>query len=174
MRLLRSWPFQAPPGRPHVVDTIERLVIDNHHYGLLSEVDDDVLLLEWDIAVSRDDLLLFAEHAKQAPDEVLVAPYLLYPQGQWAHRSWQGQGPGAVGARPVETSDPTCNLFGLGLIYLPRRVIKGFAASGWSSHWGDCELSMWHYRHVSRTVRIAWDVRPVHLHYELPKELTDE
>lgn len=176
MRLIRSWPRAIPAGRGHVVDDIERLVIDNHHYGPLADLDDDVLLLEWDIAVGQKDLVHFAAHARKEPDRVLVAPYRIYadtynlPDDIWAHRHWDGTGIGTVnpiGAKPIQTLDPTCNLFGLGMCYLPRELTRRFAAVSWSSHFGDTEFSMWHFAHVASEVPICWDVRPVHLNYLL-------
>ena len=174
MRLIRSWPGRIPDGRAHVVDDIERLVIDRHDYKPLAAIDDDVLLLEWDIAVGQEDLRHFAAHAAQDPDRVLVAPYRIYadaynlPADIWAHRRWDGTGVGTVnpaGAAPVDTGDPACNLFGLGMVYLPRRVHRQFAAISWASHFGDTSFSMWHYEHVTHDVPICWDVHPVHLHY---------
>lgn len=174
MRLLRSWPRTIPEGRAYVVDEVERLVIDNHHYGPLLDVDDDVLLLEWDIAVGQEDLYGFADTARQDPGRVLVAPYLIYadayqlPADIWAHRAWDGTGLGTinpVGARPVETGAAFCNLFGLGMVYLPRPIIRQFFVGRYSAHFGDTEFSMWHYQHVAKQVPIAWDVRPVHLNY---------
>lgn len=173
MRLIRSWPWRVPPGRAYVVDDIEHLVLDNHNYRPLADVDDDVVLLEWDIAVSLEDLRAFVGHAREARDEVLVAPYRLYPAGIWAHRTWTGRGPGAWGAEPVEDGAATCNLFGLGLVYLPRALVAAFLKAGWANHFGDVEFSMWHYKNVTKDVRIAWDVRPVHLHYEIPEGMTD-
>lgn len=174
MRLIRSWPGHIPDGRAHVVDDIERLVINNHDYKPLAAIDDDVLLLEWDIAVGQEDLRHFAEHAAQARSRVLVAPYRIYadaynlPGDIWAHRRWDGNGLGTIsptGAVPVATDDPSCNLFGLGMCYLPREVHRHFAAIAWASHFGDTAFSMWHYQHVAREVPICWDVRPVHLNY---------
>jgi hypothetical protein len=174
MRLLRSWPSRIPEGRSYVVDDIERLVIDNHSYGPLSAVDDDVLLLEWDIAIGQEDLRHFADHAAKDPDRVLVAPYRIYADTYnltadvWAHRRWDGTGLGTVtpsGAVTVETGDPTCNLFGLGMVYLPRRVHREFGAVARSSHFGDVSFSMWHFEHVAEEVPICWDVHPVHLNY---------
>jgi hypothetical protein len=150
------------------------LVIDHHDYKPLAAIDDDVLLLEWDIAVGQEDLRHFAEHAAQDPDRVLVAPYRIYadayqlPADVWAHRSWDGNGIGTVspnGATPVETDAPFCNLFGLGMVYLPRLVHRRFAAVSWAAHFGDTSLSIWHYEHVAKDVPICWDVHPVHLHY---------
>lgn len=174
MRLLRSWPARIPEGRAHVVDDVERLIIDNHHYGPLLDVDDDVLLLEWDIAVGQEDLRRFASLAALQPDRVQVAPYRIYadaynlPGDIWAHRSWDGDGIGTVrpnGAMPVDTGAPFCQLFGLGMVYLPQALIRRYLAGRWSTHFGDVEFSMWHYQHVTHDVPIVWNIHPVHLNY---------
>jgi hypothetical protein len=174
MRLIRSWPSRIPEGRAHVVDDIERLVIERHDYKPLAAIDDDVLLLEWDIAVGQEDLRHFAAHAAEDPDRVLVAPYRIYadaynlPADIWAHRSWDGDGVGTVspnGAVPIATGAPFCNLFGLGMVYLPRQVHRGFVAVAWAANFSDTSLSMWHYEHVAKEVPICWDVHPVHLNY---------
>lgn len=149
-----------------MVDQIDRLVIDNHDYRALAELDDDVLLLEWDIAASKEDIEFFARRAKATPGDVLVAPYLLYtPEPVWAHRSWPGGTMTPEGAAPVATGAKTCNLFGLGLVYLPRELIARFCESGWANHFGDVEFSMWHYHNVKTEVPIAWAVQPVHLNH---------
>jgi hypothetical protein len=174
MRLVRSWPSRIPPGRSYVEDGIERLIIENHDYKALATLGDDVLLLEWDIAVGQEDLRHFAQHAAEDLDRVLVGPYRIYadayhlPQDVWAHRRWDGTGVGTispVGARPIETGDPVCQLFGLGMAYLPQRIVCEYADLARSSHFGDTEFSIWHYEYVTQDVPICWDVRPVHLHY---------
>jgi hypothetical protein len=172
VKLLRSWPASVPEGRSHVIDSIKRLVIDQQHYGRLTQIDDDVLLLEWDVAAGREELLRFAELAQGTPGRVLVAPYRIYPAAIWAHRSWDGVGAGTIspnGARPVETGDLFCNLFGFGMVYLPRGLIRRYAGAGWSTHFGDVQFSMWHHAHIAREVPIAWNVRPVHLNYLIPE-----
>jgi hypothetical protein len=177
MRLLRSWPARIPEGRNYVTDSIDRLVISNHDYRPLGGIDDDVLLLEWDIAVDLEQLQAFAERARERTGRVLVAPYRIpadlyhLPAPCWAHRRWDGTGQGTVvpeGARPVETGDATCNLFGLGMCYLPRALVRRFLADGYATHFGDKEFSMWHYQRVTRDVPIMWAVRPVHLNYLIP------
>ena len=184
MRLLRSWPAHIPEGRiGYVVDGVERLVIDNHHYGPLADVDDDVLLLEWDIAVGQEELRRFAAHARRDPGRVLVAPYRIYadvynlPADIWAHRAWNGDGMGTVvprGAVPVRDGAPLCNLFGLGMVYLPAAVTNAFFRACWGAQFGDTQFSMWHYQNVTRDVPIDWQVRPVHLNYlTLTLEETD-
>lgn len=166
LKLLRSWPLRIPEGRSYVVDQIERLVIENHDYYGLGAFDSDILLLEWDIAVNKDDLEGFADLARCEPNRVLVAPYMLYtPKPVWAHRTWSGGYLTPEGAVPVRTGALTCNLFGLGMVYLPRDAIRGFCTSGWANHFGDVEFSMWHYHNVETEVPITWAVRPVHLNY---------
>lgn len=177
MRLIRSWPANVPDGRSYVVDDIERLIIDNSDYRELATVDDDVLLLEWDIAVAKEDLALFAGEAQANPGRVLVAPYRIYYEHMlaepvWAHRRWGGEPKGManpVGAVPVSTHDPYCNLFGLGMCYLPGKLVRGFLDDRWANHFGDVEFSMWHYLTVCHEVPICWDVRPVHLNYQIPQ-----
>jgi hypothetical protein len=178
VKLLRSWPAVIPEGRGHVVDSIERFMIDRYDYRPLTTVGDDVLLLEWDIAVGQTELKAFATRARATPDDVLVAPYRIYadtyglPDDIWAHRWWDGDGAGTVspnGARPVATGDPTCNLFGLGMVYLPQALIKAHVTECWSAQFGDTQFSMWHYQNVKQDVPVMWDVRPVHLHYLIPE-----
>jgi hypothetical protein len=174
MRLVRSWPSRIPPGRSYVEDGIERLIIENHDYKALLAINDDVLLLEWDMAVGQEDLRHFAQHAAEDPNRVLVAPYRIYADAYnlaedvWAHRHWDGSGAGTIsprGASFLTTGDPFCQLFGLGMVYLPRNIHRRFADVSWSSHFGDTEFSMWHYQYVAHDVPICWDVHPVHLHY---------
>lgn len=178
MKLLRSWPSVIPPNRPYVVDGMTRAVMANHDYSsVLRHVDDDVLLLEWDIAVDHEDLVGFARRAAKTPGDVLVAPYRIYyphlPQIPiWAHRRWDGRPEGMsnpAGAVPVTDDAEQCNLFGLGLVYLPRDLIRGFLAIPYARHMGDVEFSIWHYRHVRRDVPIDWATRPVHLNQPIPR-----
>jgi hypothetical protein len=178
MRLLRSWPQSIPEGRSYVVDDIERLVISNHHYGPLADIDESVLLLEWDIACGQEDLTQFVKRISAHPDRVIVAPYRIYadtynlPYDVWAHRAWNGDGSGTViphGAFPVRDGAPICNLFGLGMVYLPQAVLRSYFAACAGAQFGDTQFSMWHYQQVAHDVPIAWEVRPVHLNYLTPK-----
>jgi len=166
-----------PERLGYVVDDVERLVID-HDYRPLGDIDDDVLLLEWDIAVSKEDLVQFAATARRWwRESVIVAPYRIYYEHMlsepvWAHRSWDGEPKGManpVGAVPVGTGQPTCNLFGLGMVYLPAKLVRAFIDAKWSNKFGDVEFSMWHYLHVTQDVPICWDVHPVHLNYRTPQ-----
>lgn len=170
MKVLRSWPFAIPPGRSYVVDTLPRHVMSDYSYRGLGDYGDDILLIEWDMAVSREDLVRFAELVAERPGEVLVAPYKVYtptrrlaplPGGpKWVHRRYVGD---KESTRWVTEDDAECDLWGLGLAYLPRAVIEEFLAF-WPGHFNDTAISGWHFDRYG-PVRIAWDVRPIHLHY---------
>lgn len=165
-----------------MVDAIPRLEMDRYDYSVLAQPQDDVLLLEWDIAVDKDQLLSFARRAAATPGKVLVAPYRHYPEGYgadprsgftqpaWVHRYWSGPADPNM-LRFVETGAPWCNLWGFGLTYLPQQVITGYLEQR-GPDWGFCDTSMseWHFRFVEQRVPIDWSTRPVHLHYAVPVE----
>lgn len=171
MKILRSWPEQVPPGRNYVVDTMPRFVMTGYDYRGLGDLNDDVLLVEWDMALSKEDFDTFYAHTRRSPGEVLVAPYRLYtptaratplPKGPiWVHRRYTDD---EHATYHVDELEPTCHLWGLGVSYLPRQVIRDFL-DDWPGHFSDSSLSGWHYRNVAAEVRITWDVRPIHLHY---------
>lgn len=175
MKLLRSWPAEVPEGRAYVHDSVDRLVMSGYDYRILDAVDDDVLLIEWDIAVDKQQLQTFAARARSQPERVLVAPYKLYhfssdrdrPEPVWVHRKYEGT-PETGRLVHVSEQDPVCHLWGLGLTYLPRWIVRRFLDE-WSGTLSDGAFSGWHYRNIEQDVPIAWDVRPVHLHYQIPE-----
>jgi hypothetical protein len=159
-----------------VVDTLPRLVMRDYDYRCLADIDDDVLLIEWDLAVDREGFERFIDLARSNPGDVLVAPYRLYkptrtgapelPQPIWCHRRY---GPGETSTRFVTPDDETCHMFGLGLAYLPRAIVRAYLAAWPDLHFSDSSFSGWHYRHVRQETPIAWDVRPAHLHYAIDR-----
>lgn len=176
MRIVRSWPEVVPPNRPHVDDTLPRLVMAGYDYRCLEQVDDDLILLEWDIAIDFEGLQRFIAHAKAEPDRVLVAPYRLYMATMrdqnlrrpvWCHRVYE-RPELKESPRHVTEDDPEAHLWGMGMIYLPNAVRAGFLAA-WPGHCNDGALSGWHNVNVRPTARITWDVRPAHLHYQIDR-----
>lgn len=174
MKIIRSWPDRIPGDRNYVVDTLPRFLMTDYSYRGLGDLDDDILLIEWDMAISSEDLSRFATLARKAPDSVLVAPYRLYqgtatkvtyPRPMWAMRRYN---PGEQSMRFVDEHEPTCHMWGLGVTYLPRDVIRAFL-DAWPGHFSDTSLSGWHYRNVEAETPIAWDVRPIHLHYPIER-----
>lgn len=175
MRLIRSWPATIPENRSYVVDGIERLVMSGFDYRCLADIDDDIVLIEWDIAVGREGLELFIERAKAEPEQIRVAPYRLYRGTYKLRQSWiwvhRVRDPGT--RRFVTGPEDThCQMFGFGLIYLPRPLVLGYLKymeGQPHARFGDSEFSRWHMRHGQRKdVPIDWDIPLVHLHYELP------
>lgn len=175
MRLVRSFPEVVPEGRNYVVDDAERLVNHGHDYRGLIHLADDVIQLDWDTAVSREDLEVFAKRARQAPDRVLVAPVLVYPSPKrtgltvpvWNCRRYQ---PGGMAMRYCTPEDPAAHLFGFGMVYLPGLLLEEFGrvlGSAAAPRFGDMEFAGWHHRHVAEDAAIAWEVRPVHVHYRI-------
>jgi hypothetical protein len=159
-----------------VVDNAPRLVLDHYDARKLAAMPDVLIVLEWDIAATKEDLGIFAAAARLAPRRVLVAPYRLYPEANpgltepiWAHR----REPGNV---PVRAADATCHRFGFGMVYLPRLLLRAFAddwlAANPNGNLTDETFSGWHYRtNPDPEVPICWAVRPVHLNYAVPTEL---
>jgi predicted transcriptional regulator len=135
------------------------MVMRDHDYrGPLAEVDDDVLLIEWDLAVDKNHLAEFARRAFAHPNRVRVAPYWLYhyssgndrPNPIWVHRRYIGN-PQTGRLVHVTEDDSTCHLWGLGLTYLPRYVVRAYLADR-TEPLTDGHLSGWHYQHVEREV----------------------
>lgn len=173
MRLVRSWPAQVPEDRPHVVDGIDRFIMEHYDYRGLAELGDDVVLIEWDLALDRPDLERFLQRCVDDPGQVRVAPYLLYPAstGKTEPHYCQKIRVGGENRWVTGPEDEFCQMFGFGLVYLPKYLIDGFTQTLIRNRrFSDVTFSHWHWRHAPKqhkNVPIDWDVRPVHVHYDL-------
>lgn len=176
MKLVRSWPAEIPEGRAHVVDNIEHFVMTDFDYRHLVELDDDVCLIEWDMAIDYARLEEFMRRASETPEKVRTAPYLLYeakvlpgfPAAHWA----QFKLGRTNRLEPVERGDPFCFRTGFGLVYLPGDLIARFTADLNRGHrpnqrkFTDMTFSYWHHRQKKLdAIPIEWDCEVVHLHY---------
>lgn len=175
MRLIRSFPATVPEGRAYVADDAERHLNAGYSYRGLVAYGDDLIHLDWDMAVGREDLEHFAEHARRNPDRPLVGPqrvdvgdgrrHLTAPL--WNMRSYDGDR-----LRHVERGDPTCDLFGFGLVYLPGKWLRAFEdqwrpeLDAGTIRFDDTGFAGWIYRQIGPSP-ICWDVHPVHLHYSV-------
>lgn len=171
MKVVRSWPAVVPRDRCYVEDTLPRFVMKDYDYRGLGDLHDDVLLVEWDMAVHREEFEAFLDVVRSDPADVAVAPYKVYTptaraeefkQPKWVMRRYSDSREQSL--RFCTPEDTHCHLFGLGLTYLPRELIRAFL-DDWPGHFNDASFSGWHYRNVKQETPIAWDVRPVHLHY---------
>jgi hypothetical protein len=185
MKITRTMPPPHPDikrGRNFIEDEFPKTYITEYDNTPLLEYASDLVVLEWDIAVSKEDLEIFCELAAQTPDQVMVAPYKLYPEsdpqaipagGVYAHRIVQNAA--TLHARWLTVADWYCDLFGFGMVYLPQELIKGFMAAQDRNNlpdhrMTDANFSAWHYREVKQPVAVNWACKPVHLHYETPGE----
>lgn len=170
MKIVRSWPSVIPADRCYVVDTLPKFIMTDFDYRGLGDLDDDVLLLEWDIAIDREGLEAFLEQIAAEPDRVHAAPYRIYTsttraenlrQPVWVPRRYND---GEQSMSHVTEGDAACHTFGLGMTYMPRLIIRDFL-DDWPGHFSDMSFAGWHYKNVTKEVPIPWDVRPIHLHY---------
>lgn len=179
MLFLRSFPLEVPAGRAYVEDGLHRHLMHDYDYSGLAKYDSDLLLIEWDVAASLEMLEAFAVRASLRPNRVLVAPYRLAQPGRrsvWAHRYYDDFN----GAESWITgpADYTCDLFGLGLVYLPRLLVRQFCQAPapergrpvavlpghyTDRRFTDQTFSMWHHKTIGRA-SIDWSTVPVHLH----------
>lgn len=178
MRVVRTYPIMHPEtlrGRARVEDEIERCYISDYDNRSLLDFKSDVLVLEWDIALSREDLESLVELCR-GYDDVLSVPYRLYFEsdvripktGVWSSQILLD--PVTLASRWVRSDDLTCDMFGFGCTFVPYRLLLQFVEDGGfragDSRMTDTNFSLWHYRRISRKVPLLWDFKPVHLHYD--------
>lgn len=174
--LVRSWPLNPPPGHARVEDGVIRVLIDNFDYRPLVEVDDDVVHLDWDTAVSLEDVREFAGLARAHPSHPLVVPMREYPGGMhgaetrkltrptWNVKRYDGQM-----TRYAEPGEATCHLFGFGMVYLPKSlVVEHAAALDPGVPFTDVGFSGWWSRNGERSAYCVWSIHPIHLNYPPP------
>jgi hypothetical protein len=120
----------------------------------LTEIDDDVILLEWDIVVAHHDLFNFVAHCRDMPNRLQVAPYILYNSSLegltapvWAHRHMVREMP--LQLSWIEYGDTVCDLFSTGMIYIPKEIIKRLDEADelvrWHNNLNDSKFAFWHY-----------------------------
>lgn len=162
---VRAWPDHPPPGRNFVIDKMQRVPVDGYDYSRLAEVNDEgVCLLDWDIAMSPEDMMAFEYRASTDPSLVRVAPYQLWHMprryGEWAvyGENWKPLGQGEWWS---------CIYFGFGVTYLPPGIVSECLATRENKGEAltDCEFSTWYKQWRNVPVPVEWDLRPIHLHY---------
>lgn len=177
MRIIRAVPKEIPKDRNYVVDQLDAIPMWDYDMAFLREYKDDVILLEWDMAVAYHDLVNFIIHARNAPQLVHVAPYILYPISTdltgpvYAHRHMVREIP--LHLDWIDYGDPVCDLFSTGMVYLPQEVIAASALADelitWHDNLNDSKLAFWYYYSYHRKIPVHWDVRPIHLHYSVDR-----
>ena len=185
MKLVRSWPRKPPDNHPRIQDNCPRITVDWCDYSSLLQLNDDVLQLDWDVAVGLDELQAFARRCLDESERVRVGPTMSYPTRQrrwhaapgtpkqymvWSAESWATD---RVGLKPPT---PTCNYFAFGMVYLPRWTLEAFMESipEFGPTLNDVSFSAW-YQDITGGIEvpIEWDAHPVHLNFSM-KDALDE
>lgn len=166
----RSWPLKPPKDRVHVVDNLPKLKVHRYDYdSILQWPEHNLVMVEWDIAVSREDVCAFTEACAATPSSVHVAPYRIYPASSglsepvYVHRV----GSPEPQSRWITDGEPLADYVGFGMIYLPLRIVQRFKREYSVAHgarFTDTGFSLWHHENVG-PIPVHWNVRPVHLHY---------
>lgn len=154
-------------GRPFIWDQLPRAQVDGYDYRpAFDQLPRGGVIVDWDIAVSAEQRDAFNDLISRHPRRVIAAPYKLYPRSTslpavvWAHR--RADGPGRW--RWVDDTDADCDLAGFGCTYIPAELI-GRARQEIAGKIGDDTFSLWHFNAGLGPMIIAWDIRPIHLHY---------
>lgn len=182
MRLVRSWPedMTGLEEHPRVIDNCERFYMPSIDYSRLLDLDDSVLLLEWDVVVGKDELRAFAKKCLAEPDEVRVAPTRQYSTRQWRdqkrfnfNEEWFVYKRMNIGRKSLEYGEPFCNEFAFGLIYLPYWTIKGFMDQKVpGTQFRDREFVMWFNKATNfHPVPVEWDTNAIHMNYSIKDAL---
>jgi hypothetical protein len=120
------------------------------------------LLLEWDIAIDTAAYLQMAAYVYSAPEAVWAAPYALYPPPHALGL------PSQVPAAETADAEGRVPFVPLGCTYLPGWVLRAMAESGFDAAMAfpnpDHQFNHW-ANSVGIERRLAYYVRPIHLHY---------
>lgn len=173
MKIVRTWPHKVPRGRGHVQDDLPRYMMGGFDYRpFFKHVDDDVLIVEWDIAVGAEHFEDMLDLIATDPASVHAAPYRLYTMPSYPGPHWVMRRFDAAGELHwCEDGDTSSHTFGFGFTYVPRDLWRAYEAEiprrlSWVN---DSNFSKWHHLNVAAEVPIPWHIRPVHLHYPIPE-----
>ena len=149
--------------------------------GHYTELEEDFIHLDWDIAIGRDEIREFATRCSQNPSQVRSIPYRSYPtrrrRDKWFNQkttewcAWHIVPNIPGGKRRIDTNDPTCDLVGFGAIYIPIQMFKDYA----KQETGECtdfKFSEWYYNSVdNKGIPLEWDIPIVHLNFSIKEAL---
>jgi len=188
--VVRSWPPEEWmfENHPYVVDNARRVVINSKRngdsyfvdYRPLYEVGQNMIHMDWDMAIGRNELRDFADRCRENPEKLRSAACRTYPtrqyqlgldktkQTEW--HAWHSLDPKVE----VKPGDPTCKWCSIALCYIPWSVWKPFVESYgdrkdcWASARG---LANWYRDNVEDSIDLDWDTNVVHVNYSIKDAL---
>lgn len=171
MRIVRSFPRVIPPNRAYIVDQLERFYNQDYGYAGFQQVtaEDDIILLEWDIAIDQPNLRRFIRHCETQPDWPVTAPYHKTEDDivHWMHFRKTGMSPhGGELWRPIFEGERDCDQVGTGIMYFPQGILDGCPNSDAGSQVLNDGLISRYLRSLPqwKPVPIMWDITVTHLH----------
>lgn len=182
MRVIRSWPMTPPDEHPRVFDNCERIYIPTTDYRPLVDVGENLIHLDWDVAVGRTELREFARKCEAEPDRCRVAPTWAYVTRMRRDHYARGQRTELMiwkydqrrGRMRVQWGDPECNLFGFGFVYLPTWAFCGYVADlDPATPASDTGFGQWYFKATNgQGVPVEWGTHAVHTNYSMKDALT--
>jgi len=185
MRLIRTWPqdMTGLDAKNRIIDDCERVYIPSIDRKPMVTLDDNVIHLDWDVAVSRDDLREFARRCAADPERVRVVPTLAHQtqrtrtgQPQTTPTHWMVWRQDYHGGPRIELKpgESPAHIFSFGLVYLPKWTIQGFIRDMPDTNLDDTQFANWHNRQTAyQGCPVDWDIPTVHLNYSMRLALTD-
>jgi hypothetical protein len=179
IKVVRSWPVKVPDNHAYIHDDFERVMVDDYNYIELVKLGRDVIHLDWDVAVSPEDLDMFALYANDDRARVNVVPMYLYPGSPNGATFRSGNRPiwnvyqkldHAPWQRECEPRDAYCSVFGFGMVYLPYRWLRAWHQETKENVLTDQSFSEW-YNDKNGMTPIFWNIHPVHINYPAVKEI---
>jgi hypothetical protein len=184
MKVVRSWPLNPPKTqKPHIIDDCERVYIKTVDYRPLADLNDDVIHLDWDVAVGMVELRNFAKKCLAEPNTVRVAPTMMYSSRYWRDElpgdgrgwftDWMVQVQMNVGTRPIKYGEPYGHFFSFGLVYLPKQILRDFVNQlKDNEQFRDREFCQWFQKSTGGTsVPVEWATNAVHLNFSMKTAL---
>ena len=187
MKIVRSWPPEQwmIDDHPYIVDNSTKITIastrDYIDYRPLIKLNDDFIHLDWDIAIGRDELRAFAARCRENPDKLRAGPYRTYPTRRYRlgwdedkRTRWHAWHEVNNHYSDVKPGDPTCRFFGMGFVYVPFYVWKGFCEHCDKHNISFASaraLARWYHANVAELIDLDWDVNLVHVNYSIQDAL---
>lgn len=157
VEIVRTFPKIIPPGRDYVVDGKKRFYVQDYNLRGIEQTEADYLvILEWDIAISNEDLSFFQGECAYSPDEVHVVPYRIPTNQGYRWSPWKGDG--RKDLRWISTGAGRCDGFGFGCVWIPVYALRYFCAAS-SDPLNDTNFSLW----WKRGAVVHWSCIATHL-----------
>lgn len=174
MNWYQAFPYPTPDGRSYVSwrpDLVQRVAVEQHQYGLAMKrmgqwSPEGFWLLEWDMALSQQDMTTLEAAARWKPELCHAASFSLYDYRNENGFRWNQPAGGQLpvyesSEHKTESSNP-----GLGVVWIPEDVIAMFNSEDfWRMMvYPTADGVFWNRVGRGRANMVS-GVNPIHLHW---------